>query len=85
MTKLWIAAALACAAFVLTALPAAAGGWAVTSLDSVPTAVVGQEVAVGFTILRVGAHPVDQLARGGRRCSGAPDLSDAPAWAGERR
>jgi hypothetical protein len=36
-----------------------AGGWAVASLDSVPTMRAGQKVTVGFTILQHGVTPVD--------------------------
>jgi hypothetical protein len=38
--------------------PAAAGGWALTTLDEYPTPVAGEEVAVGFTILQHGKTPV---------------------------
>ena len=38
---------------------ASAGGWAVTTLDAVPTPVAGEQVAVGFTILQHGVTPVD--------------------------
>ncbi len=38
---------------------ASAGGWAVTTLDAVPTPVPGQPVRVGFTILQHGVTPVD--------------------------
>lgn len=38
--------------------PAAAGGWAVTSLDHVPAAIVaGETTRVGFTILQHGRTP----------------------------
>jgi hypothetical protein len=37
---------------------ATAGGWAVASLDSVPTAEPGRTVQVGFTVLQHGVTPV---------------------------
>ena len=37
--------------------PAAAGGWAVTTLDEYPVPVAGAQVAVGFTILQHGKTP----------------------------
>ena len=37
--------------------PAAAGGWAVTTLDAYPTPVAGTDVSVGFTILQHGITP----------------------------
>lgn len=59
MRKLFaIAAVAATAAFALPS-PAAAGGWAVTSLDPIATApVAGEDVAVGFTIRQHGRTPV---------------------------
>jgi hypothetical protein len=39
--------------------PAWAGGWAVTTLDEVPTPVAGTPVNVGFTIRQHGVTPVD--------------------------
>ena len=38
---------------------AAAGGWAVSTLDAMPTPVPGQPVEVGFTIRQHGVTPVD--------------------------
>ena len=37
--------------------PAAAGGWAVTTLDEYPTPVAGAQIPVGFTILQHGKTP----------------------------
>lgn len=39
--------------------PAAAGGWAVSTLDETPVPVPGQAVDVGFTIRQHGVTPVD--------------------------
>ena len=44
--------------------PAGAGGWAVTSLDPLPTPVPGEPVEVGFTVLQHGRTPVDAAAPG---------------------
>ena len=41
---------------------ASAGGWAVASIDAVPTPRAGATEAVGFTILQHGVTPVDLLA-----------------------
>ncbi|MGD9703892.1 MAG: hypothetical protein AB7Q42_10400 [Acidimicrobiia bacterium] len=38
---------------------ASAGGWAVTTLDAVPTPVPGEALEVGFTIRQHGVTPVD--------------------------
>ncbi|MDP2293651.1 MAG: hypothetical protein Q8M22_20925, partial [Actinomycetota bacterium] len=38
---------------------AAAGGWAVTTLDATPVPVPGEPVDVGFTIRQHGVTPVD--------------------------
>lgn len=38
---------------------AAAGGWAVTTLDAMPTPIPGQPVDVGFTIRQHGVTPID--------------------------
>jgi hypothetical protein len=42
-----------------SAVPAAAGGWAVTTLDEVPAPSAGGVVAVGFTIRQHGVTPVN--------------------------
>lgn len=39
--------------------PASAGGWAVASLDEVPTPMAGETTDVGFRILQHGVTPVD--------------------------
>lgn len=44
---------------MLTAGPAAAGSWAVTTLDSVPAAASGETVEIGFTIRQHGVTPVN--------------------------
>lgn len=44
---------------VLASGPAAAGGWAVTTLDSVPASMAGETVEVGFTIRQHGVTPVN--------------------------
>lgn len=44
---------------MVVAGPALAGGWAVSTLDSVPTPVAGQTVKIGFTIRQHGATPVE--------------------------
>lgn len=50
-------ALLALVALVVSAGPAAAGGWAVSSLDAVPDPVAGEDVEVGFTVLQHGRTP----------------------------
>lgn len=46
----------------LFAVPAYAGGWAVISLDSLPTGVTaGEPFTVGFTVLQHGITPLDGL------------------------
>lgn len=45
---------------VFAAAPgASAGGWALTTLDAVPTPVPGEPTDIGFTILQHGVTPVD--------------------------
>jgi hypothetical protein len=44
--------------------PAGAGGWAVSSLDPLPTPVPGEPMEVGFTVLPHGRTPVDATAPG---------------------
>jgi hypothetical protein len=41
------------------AAPAMAGGWAVTTLDELPTFHAGQTYAVGYTIRQHGVTPID--------------------------
>ncbi len=38
---------------------ASAGGWAVASLDSLPTATAGEAAQIGFTILQHGVRPAE--------------------------
>ena len=38
---------------------ASAGGWAVASLDSLPTATAGEAAQIGFTILQHGVSPAE--------------------------
>jgi hypothetical protein len=57
-----LALGLALAAFG-GATSAGAGGWAVTSLDPLPTLVPGEPLRVGFTVLQHGRTPVDATDR----------------------
>lgn len=41
--------------------PAGAGGWAVTTLDHVPSPTQGATAEVGFVIRQHGVHPVDPM------------------------
>jgi hypothetical protein len=52
-----IVAALLALVVGASALPASAGGWAVTSLDELPAPIAGESVDVGFTILQHGQTP----------------------------
>lgn len=52
----------ACGIVVGSASVASAGGWAVASIDAVPTPRAGATEVVGFTILQHGVTPVDLLA-----------------------
>ncbi len=56
-----IAAVVAAAFTVLISIsaPAAAGGWAVGSLDAIPSPAAGESIEVGFTILQHGVTPAD--------------------------
>ena len=59
MRKLLAISAIAAAAAFALSSPAAAGGWAVTSLDPMAAAPVADEdVAIGFTIRQHGQTPV---------------------------
>lgn len=51
---------------------ASAGGWALTTLDAVPTPVPGEPTTVGFTIRQHGVTPVD-LTEGVELVVTAPD------------
>lgn len=45
------------------AIPAFAGGWAVITLDEVPTGIVaGEPITIGFTVLQHGKTPMNDLA-----------------------
>jgi hypothetical protein len=53
-----LALALALSGVLLGAQPAAAGGWAVTILDPLPTQIdAGRAYTVGFWVLQHGSHP----------------------------
>ena len=68
--------ALAAAALMLVAYPALAGGWAVTTLDPLPTSIqAGQSFQVGFTIRQHGVTPFNQASPRIRASSGAISLS----------
>jgi len=57
-----ISIALAVLLSVVLAIPAFAGGWAVITLDELPTGVVaGEPLTVGFTVLQHGKTPMDGL------------------------
>lgn len=66
-------AAIAAPLLAVTAFaaPAAAGGWATTSLDEAPTPVAGEAMDVGFTILQHGVTPVDLTEDVGIEITGA--------------
>jgi hypothetical protein len=57
---------------VAIASGASAGGWALTTLDAVPTPVLGEPTTVGFTIRQHGVTPVD-LTEGVELVVTAPD------------
>ena len=57
-----IALALAALLSLIFALPAFAGGWAVITLDELPTDVVaGEPLTIGFTVRQHGITPMDGL------------------------
>jgi len=57
-----ISIALAVLLSVVLAIPAFAGGWAVITLDELPTGVVaGEPLTIGFTVLQHGKTPMDGL------------------------
>ena len=57
-----IALGLALLLSVIFAIPAFAGGWAVITLDELPTNVVaGEPLTIGFTVLQHGKTPMDGL------------------------
>jgi hypothetical protein len=57
--KQLVSMAMALIVVVLAAGPVSAGGWAVTTLDSIPAAAANQKVEVGFTIRQHGVTPVN--------------------------
>jgi len=58
----WLGVILALFLASLAVMPAAAGGWAVVTLDELPTDVVaGQPVEIGFMVLQHGRTPVEGL------------------------
>jgi len=58
----WISLILALFLISVAASPAAAGGWAVVTLDELPTDLVtGRPVEVGFVVLQHGRTPVEGL------------------------
>jgi hypothetical protein len=57
-----IALGLALLLSLVFAIPAFAGGWAVITLDELPTGVVADEpLTIGFTVLQHGKTPMDGL------------------------
>jgi hypothetical protein len=57
-----IALGLALVLALIFAIPVFAGGWAVISLDELPTSVVaGEPLTIGFTVLQHGKTPMDGL------------------------
>lgn len=60
--KIRIALAFAVLVSLVSALPVLAGGWAVITLDKLPTDVVaGKPLTVGFTVRQHGITPMDGL------------------------
>jgi len=57
-----VSIALALLLSVVLAIPAFAGGWAVITLDELPTGIVaGEPFNIGFTVLQHGKTPMDGL------------------------
>lgn len=56
-TSLFGAALVSAVFAIFAALPAHAGGWAVTTLDPLPMITAGQTIDVGFTIRQHGVRP----------------------------
>ena len=57
-----ISIALALLLSIVLVIPAFAGGWAVITLDELPTGVVaGEPLTIGFTVLQHGKTPMDGL------------------------
>lgn len=62
LSKIRIALALTLMISLLIAVPAFAGGWAVITLDELPTEVVaGEPLTVGFMVLQHGKTPMTNL------------------------
>lgn len=64
MRKLLILGVLVLLAVLAAAAPAAAGGWAVATLDPLSVPAAGEPMPVGFTIRRHGVRPADAHASG---------------------
>lgn len=63
LSKSRFAFGLALLLSLVIALPAFAGGWAVITLDDLPTNVVaGEPLTIGFTVLQHGMTPMNDLA-----------------------
>jgi hypothetical protein len=61
-SKIRIALGLALILSLAIALPVFAGGWAVISLDELPTNVIaGEPIDIGFVVLQHGKTPLDDL------------------------
>lgn len=61
-TRLRIAIGLALLLTLAFAIPVFAGGWAVITLDQLPTGVaVGEPIKIGFTVLQHGKTPMNDL------------------------
>lgn len=62
MRKLFLKSALIVAALIALAAPASGGGWAVVTLDELPSHVVAnQPVKIGFAVRQHGQHLLDGL------------------------
>jgi hypothetical protein len=62
-SKFQMALGLALLLSLVVAIPASAGGWAVITLDELPTDVVaGEPLTIGFTVLQHGITPMNDLA-----------------------
>lgn len=59
MRRLALAACIIVAGLLVGGTSASAGGWAVTTLDPLPSVSPGETAAVGFTIRQHGVTPVD--------------------------
>jgi hypothetical protein len=61
-SRTYISLGLALLLALVFAFPAFAGGWAVITLDELPTDVVaGQPLTIGFTVRQHGVRPLDGL------------------------